>query len=114
MIKDFHPYFQKREYGTFLPIRYVADAIGAETQWFEKEQKIQILLKNIMIELWIGKNIAKVNGVEKLIDPSNPEVKPVILPRGRTMLPVRFVVENLGCKVDWDPSTQEVKITYEF
>ena len=99
---------------TFLPIRYVADAIGAETQWFEKEQKIQILLKNIMIELWIGKNIAKLNGVEKLIDPSNPEVKPVILPPGRTMLPVRFVVENLGCKVDWDPSTQEVKITYEF
>ncbi len=98
---------------TMLPIRYVADAIGAETKWFEEEQKIQILLKSTMIELWIGKNTAKVNGVDKLLDPSNPEVKPVILPPGRTMLPIRFVVENLGCKVDWDPSTQEVKITYE-
>jgi len=47
------------------------------------------------------KNIAKVNGVDTPIDPTNPKVVPMII-SGRTMLPVRFVAENLGCKVDWD------------
>jgi len=28
------------------------------------------------------------------------------------MLPVRFVAENLGCDVGWDPDTREVTITY--
>jgi len=28
------------------------------------------------------------------------------------MLPIRFIAENLGCKVDWDPNLKEVKITY--
>ncbi|MBC7195279.1 MAG: copper amine oxidase N-terminal domain-containing protein, partial [Caldisericia bacterium] len=45
------------------------------------------------------------------IDPSNPNVKPLII-SGRTMLPIRFIAENLGCKVDWDPNLKEVKITY--
>jgi hypothetical protein len=28
------------------------------------------------------------------------------------MLPIRFIAENLGCRVDWDPALKEVKITY--
>jgi len=32
---------------------------------------------------------------------------------GRTMLPIRFVSENLGCEVKWDGSTQIVTITYD-
>jgi hypothetical protein len=27
------------------------------------------------------------------------------------MLPLRFVAENLGCKVDWDPEQQTVTVT---
>jgi hypothetical protein len=29
---------------------------------------------------------------------------------GRTMVPLRFVAENLGCKVDWDGQTQTIII----
>jgi hypothetical protein len=28
------------------------------------------------------------------------------------LVPVRFIAEQLGCKVDWDPTKQEVKLTY--
>jgi hypothetical protein len=28
------------------------------------------------------------------------------------MLPLRFVAENLGCKVDWDGTTRTITITY--
>jgi hypothetical protein len=28
------------------------------------------------------------------------------------MLPLRFVSENLGCQVDWNQDSREIKITY--
>ncbi len=97
---------------TLLPIRHIAEPLGATVEWDPNEKKVTVSLKNTVIELWIGKNIAKVNGVNTPIDPNNPKVVPMII-QGRTMLPVRFVAENLGCKVDWDSATKTVTITYE-
>ncbi len=65
-----------------------------------------------IIELRIDKPKAEVNGETKWIDLNNHEVKPIIM-NGRTMLPLRFVAENLGCKVGWDPNTRTITITYE-
>ncbi|HRT37203.1 MAG TPA: copper amine oxidase N-terminal domain-containing protein [Caldisericia bacterium] len=96
---------------TLLPIRWVAEPLGAEVGWDGDEKKVTVTLKDTTIELWIGKSIAKVNGVNTPIDPTNPKVVPMII-SGRTMLPVRFVAENLGCKVDWDQDTKTVTITY--
>jgi minor extracellular serine protease Vpr len=31
----------------------------------------------------------------------------------RTMLPLRFVSENLGCSVLWEDATKTITITYE-
>ena len=98
---------------TLLPIRYVAEALGATVEWEAIEQKVTIRFKDTVIELWIGKNLATVNGEYKLIDPTNPNVKPIVIPPGRTMLPIRFIAENLGCKVDWNPDLREVKVTYQ-
>jgi photosystem II stability/assembly factor-like uncharacterized protein/thiol-disulfide isomerase/thioredoxin len=47
---------------TYLPIRYIVEPLGGETLWDSQEKKVTILFKDILIELWIGKNIAKVNG----------------------------------------------------
>ena len=46
------------------------------------------------------------------IDSNYAQVTPVIIPPGRTMLPLRFVAENLGSSVDWEPVGQEVIIVY--
>lgn len=43
--------------------------------------------------------------------PKNPKVIPVIVD-GRTMLPVRFVAESIGCDVQWGDKTKTVTITY--
>ena len=51
------------------------------------------------------------NGVDTPIDATNPKVVPEII-NGRIMLPLRFVAENLGAKVDWEPSIQTITITY--
>ena len=96
----------------FLPIRYLAEVIGAEVGWNQYEKKATVTFKGKDIELWIGKYTARVDGEPKLIDSQNIKVVPVVIPPGRTMLPLRFISENLGCKVDWNANSQEVKVTY--
>jgi len=96
---------------TYLPIRWVTEPLGANLSWDQNEKKVRIELKETVIELWIGKNIARVNGIDTPIDPQNTRVVPLII-NGRTMLPVRFVAENLGCKVEWNSQTKTVTITY--
>jgi len=96
---------------TYLPIRWIAEPLGATVLWDGNEKKVTIILKEIKIELLIGKSVAKVNGVDTPIDPNNPKVVPLII-QGRTMLPIRFVAENLGCQVEWDAKTQTVTIIY--
>jgi hypothetical protein len=97
---------------TLGPVRYVAEALGADVAWDPVERKVTLTRGGLVIELWIGKNTARVNGAYLLIDPQNPEVKPVVLPPGRTMLPFRFIAEQLGAGVGWDAVKREVTITY--
>lgn len=97
---------------TFIPIRYLTEAIGASIEWDGNESKVTIGNGDNLIELWIGRNTALVNGIEVPIDPADPQIFPFIAPPGRTMIPLRFVAENLGCVVEWDPVPREVKITY--
>jgi uncharacterized protein len=97
---------------TLLPIRYVAEAIGATVLWDAQTEKVTILMEDRTIELWIGSNLARVNGVQMQIDANNRLVKPVIIPPGRTMMPLRFIAENLGCDVEWNETLQEVTVTY--
>ena len=96
---------------TLLPIRWVAEPLGAGVSWDGKEKKVTVSLGDVFIELWIGKSVAKVNGKFVYIDPNNSKVVPMII-NGRTMIPVRFVAENLGCRVEWDPTTRIVTIIY--
>ncbi len=59
------------------------------------------------IALYIGSNRAYVNNTEKLIDPMNGSVVPIIQ-NSRTMLPVKFISENYGCTVQWDGANRKV------
>jgi len=95
---------------TLLPIRAIAEALGAKVDWDDKTQKVTIGDKNTKIELWIGKPTAYVNGKQTLIDPNNTKVVPITI-NGRTMLPVRFVAESLGAEVEWNEAQQKVTIT---
>ena len=97
---------------TLLPIRYVAEAIGAKVAWNDRDRKVTITLKGTTMELWIGVNYAKVNGAFTFIDSTNTAVAPIIIEPGRTMLPLRFVSENLGAQVDWNASKKEITVTY--
>jgi len=96
---------------TLLPIRAVVEAMGGQVNWNAEERRVDIEYRGKTVTLWIGKNTAKVNGKEVMIDPSNPNVVPEII-NGRTMLPLRFVAEALGCEVKWDDATKTITILF--
>lgn len=96
---------------TMLPIRFAADPIGAATAWDGTDRKVTIKLGNKEIQLWIGSNSALINGVSTPIDSENPDIKPIIM-NDRTMLPMRFVTENLGCSVEWIPASRQINVSY--
>src|SRR5206468_4209130 len=56
------------------------------------------------LQLRIGERMAQVNGRQVPLD-----VPPLIL-QNTTMVPLRFVSENLGARVDWLPGNQTVYI----
>lgn len=98
---------------TLLPIRAIIEALGGTVAWDADDRRATLTLGANTVQVWIGRSEGSVNGSLKPIDPANPAVAPVILPPGRTMLPVRFVTENLGCQVGWDDALREVTLTYE-
>lgn len=96
---------------TLLPIRYVTEPLGARVDWDAVTGKTTITLGKNVIELRVNSNTALVNGTPKMIDPANPKVMPVIVPPGRTFVPLLFVSENLGVQVHWNNVTQSITIT---
>ncbi len=94
---------------TMLPIRYAATPLGADVGWDDQTRKVTVSLDKTKIELWIGQSNALVNGNSVLIDSGNVNVKPMIV-NGRTMLPLRFVTEALGCTVQWDDVTRKITV----
>lgn len=97
---------------TLVPIRAIIEALGGTVGWDGTARKATVTLGSTTIELWIGKSAAKVNGVTKPIDSTNAKVVPEII-NGRTMLPLRFVSENLGCSIVWAAATKTITITYQ-
>lgn len=94
---------------TLLPIRWLADPLGASLSYDGVKRQVTISRAPLLIILTIGSSKALVNGKTVSIDPANPRVVPIIL-SSRTMLPVRFVAEQLGCSITYDAATRIVTV----
>jgi len=91
---------------TYVPLRATGDVFKAEVLWDAAEKKVTYKMGDTTIDLWIGKNTANVNG--KSVALQNP---PIIV-SSSTYVPLRFVSEQLGSKVEWDQNSKTVTITY--
>ncbi len=91
---------------TMVPLRVVAENLGARVEWDAAEKRIDLVRNVDKIQLWIGKQVALVNGKSLLLDVP-PEIK-----GERTFVPLRFVAEALGAKVSWDEVTQTAGIIH--
>ena len=108
---------------TVVPIRAIVEAFGGDVEWDDISKTVTITFEKrelppeppvhtIYIVMQIDNPQATVNGIKKWIDPKNHNVAPVII-NNRTMVPLRFVAETLGCTVDWDPVGRTITITLE-
>ncbi|MGE5381505.1 MAG: stalk domain-containing protein [Methylocystaceae bacterium] len=91
---------------TLVPIRVISENLGAQVSWDQATSTATIVKDDISIKLTIDKAYAVVNGQTVAIS------WPVTLYNSRTLVPIRFVAENLGCIVKWDSMAQKVKIYY--
>lgn len=90
---------------TMLPIRFIAEALGASVRWNERERKVLVVRDDIEIEIYIDSDKAVVNGETVKLDSA------AFIENGRTYLPLRFVSENLGAEVEWNGKDRTVTIT---
>lgn len=82
-----------------LPMRDVFEALQAEIKWFASEQKIVAVRGLTIIELWIGRPTATLNG-----QPMNLPIAPTLI-GGSTYVPLRFPAEAFGGTVKWEAAT---------
>lgn len=90
---------------TLVPVRFVSEALGANVDWIQQEQKVKIEKDGQLIELILGQK--KVKAGDKTIELD-------VAAKGynqRTMVPLRFISEALGCNVEWVQETYTVVIT---
>jgi|GEM_PF-1743833 hypothetical protein len=89
---------------TMVPLRGVLDFLGAKLDYDGPSQTVVVEDGNTIVKLKAGENIALINeGKVSLLRPA--EVK-----NGRILIPLRFVGENLGYQVTWDPEEQQITI----
>ena len=93
-----------RDSRTFLPIRIIAEELGADVVWSEAAQTVTITKGNLEIVIFIGQPFATVNGAPVQLD------VPAFIEADRTFLPVRFIADNLGAEVDWNDADRTVII----
>jgi len=94
-----------------IPVRYISEATGASVTWIKAQKSVVVKSANIEIKLWIGRNSALINGKTVKIDENDASVSPIIVNPGRTMLPLRFITENLGYDVEWLSRVKTAKLT---
>jgi len=102
---DSAPYIDENN-RTMVPLRAIAESLGAQVGWDEANRRVILVKGGLTLELFIGKNTARVNGVERVMD-TVPVIK-----NDRTMVPLRFVSEFLNAQVGWDNATRTVTVTY--
>ncbi|MEL7623626.1 MAG: copper amine oxidase N-terminal domain-containing protein [Clostridiales bacterium] len=90
---------------TMIPLRGVVEEFGAELNYDEASKTVTILRGEGEVKLTIGQASAMVNG-EKITLSAAP-----IIQEGRTLLPLRGVLQALGLTVDYDGATKEIRIS---
>ncbi|MGI6607088.1 MAG: stalk domain-containing protein [Peptococcia bacterium] len=104
LIFDVNPVIENGR--TLVPMRGIFQALGAAVEWDGVTQRIVALSPERKVELQIGQTQAWVNGELRTLD-----VSPCILD-SRTMIPLRFVGEALGCQVDWDGNLRTINLRF--
>ncbi|MCY9692139.1 copper amine oxidase N-terminal domain-containing protein [Paenibacillus alginolyticus] len=101
-----HPFINEDQV-SMVPVRFLSERLGTQVKWHADSKQITVKdeLNDKTIILTLNSKTASVNGSPIQLD-SAP-----ILKHGSTFVPLRFIAEQLGCKVIFDNKTGSVNIT---
>ncbi len=99
---DVKPIIEKGR--TLVPFRAIFEALGTEVTWDDVTKTVTAIKNETRISFEIGSCTAVVNGNEVTID------VPAKIVESRTLVPIRFISESLGYKVDWDNMIRNIWI----
>ncbi len=89
---------------TYVPIRFMGGALGAEVFWEGQSSTAVISGGGKEIRLTKGEKGARVDGRFVPLDHG------VMLVQDRIYVPVRFVAEEFSCRVDWEGESYSVNL----
>lgn len=87
-----------------VPLRFVSEALGAKVEWNNATKVATASLGEIEVELTVWKDTYSQNGLLNKMDTT------ATLRDGRTFVPLRFIAEALGAKVNWDKGGNAIYI----
>ena len=87
---------------TMMPLRML-DALGATATWDEANKTATLTYNGNVVSVAIGGSVAVVNGRAVALVGASGKSAPAYLVPGRTMVPTRFISEQLGFTVEWTP-----------
>ncbi len=88
-----------------VPLRGVFERLGAFVDWDPASNMVIATRGDTQVRLTIGSRQAFVNQRVVFLD------VPALIVQARTLVPLRFVSEAMGARVDWDTATRTVFIT---
>lgn len=121
-----------KEGRTMVPIRLISETLGYDVDWDgdlfsvtvskwddEKDIFLGLFVLEIDSDLVVSYDLEKLNKIFEDDIPTEEEIEevmdksaiiskidvPATIVNGRTFVPLRFIAEAMGEKVDWDPNT---------
>ena len=94
---------------TMVPLRFITEELGAEVQWNHDTKEITISKDDNVITLQIGNinAVSVANGETK----ASELLAPPVIVNDITLVPLRFVSENMGASVEYIAPTRQVLIS---
>ena len=89
---------------TMVPVRGLFEKVGAGVQWDGTTRTVTVSTGTAVVSLQVGSSAGMVNGRAAAMP------RPAEIMDGRTYIPLRFIAENLGARVQWDEGTATVRI----
>ncbi|OOC60932.1 N-acetylmuramoyl-L-alanine amidase family protein [Paenibacillus ihbetae] len=88
-----------------VPIRIVSENLGFQVDWSKAAKTVIVQDGSQTVTMTIGSQYADINGQRVQM------TKAPILRGGTTIVPIRFVSEQMGLQVRWDNGTKSVHLT---
>jgi hypothetical protein len=108
-ILDYPPFIYNNR--TMVPLRFISESIGAIVEWDSVVRIVTITLEDSLgvkkiLKLSPDSLVASLNG-----KPYEMDTAPLIR-NDRVYVPIRFILESFGAKVEWNEKERKILITY--